>query len=214
MSTIASTTSGFALFGPYKTWYITFGDIHSSPHPPLIILHGGPGAGHEYPLPLSQIHDRVGIPVILYDQVGTGRSSHIRDRPEVFSLEFFLEELQNLVDTLGLREYDILGHSWGGELALEHAIQQPLGLRKLIIFGCGASVPLGNMMRRKYYDALPERLREATYAHERGEGDLEEFREARRVYLGRHMIRRDPWPEAFLSCRRHFEEDSTSHDVM
>ncbi|KAJ2989797.1 hypothetical protein NUW58_g3287 [Xylaria curta] len=52
---------------PAKTWYKIVGGLEA---PPLILLHGGPGAGHEYMTPIIDIYEKYKIPVILYDQIG------------------------------------------------------------------------------------------------------------------------------------------------
>jgi len=58
---------------PCKTWYKVCGDL-TTPTTPLIILHGGPGACHEYLLQLTDIASS--RPIIFYDQIGNGRSTH------------------------------------------------------------------------------------------------------------------------------------------
>ena len=105
---------------PCKTWYKIVGDL-SSPITPLVVVHGGPGLSHDYLITLSELNERYGIPVIFYDQLGTARSTHLREKrgdESFWTEELFHNELNNLVEKLGLLEsekgYDVLGHSWGG----------------------------------------------------------------------------------------------------
>src|SRR5579862_7479146 len=69
--------------------------------------------------------------VVHYDQIGAGRSTHYPDRgAEFWKPELFVRELQNLVEALGIAgRHHVLGQSWGGFLAEEYALTQPLGLR-------------------------------------------------------------------------------------
>jgi pimeloyl-ACP methyl ester carboxylesterase len=111
---------------PCHTYYKIIGDI-SSNAPRLVVLHGGPGAGHEYLLPFGCLWQQYRIPVILYDQIGCAASTHLPQKAgdESFWQEtLFLAELDNLLDALNLRSgpgFYILGHSWGGRIAAAFA---------------------------------------------------------------------------------------------
>jgi len=69
----------------------------------------------------------------MYDQLGCGRSTHLPEKKgdhDFWTPELFLLELDNLLAHLGIQnDYDILGQSWGGQLAAEHAVRQPKGLK-------------------------------------------------------------------------------------
>lgn len=137
-----------------KTWYKVLGRLEAT-SPVLIALHGGPGAGHEYLLPLADIYTLYGIPVVVYDQIGCGRSTHLRDRigdEGFWSFHLFIRELDNLIDRLQLRDrgFYLLGQSWGGMLAATYAMHQPRGkspqgLCKLVIASGPSSMPLYSM---------------------------------------------------------------------
>ncbi|KAK8079294.1 proline iminopeptidase [Apiospora phragmitis] len=88
-----------------STYYKVVGDL-SSGKTPVVILHGGPGAGHEYLLTFSDLWPKYGLPVIFYDQIGCASSTHIRQKAgdEAFWQEqLFQDELDHLIDHLGLR---------------------------------------------------------------------------------------------------------------
>jgi len=98
---------------PLKTWYKITGDL-SSGVPPLIVLHGGPGAGATSYDPFVDLTVKYSIPIILYEQVGCGRSTHLRDKADA-GIEFwndglYVAELESLIAHLKLGEYDVLGH--------------------------------------------------------------------------------------------------------
>lgn len=137
---------------PCKTWFKILGDLESTHGPALIALHGGPGAGHEYLVPLADLYKPYGIPVVLYDQIGCGRSTHLREKmgdAGFWSFDLFIKELDTLIDHLNLRGrgFFLLGQSWGGVLAASYAMHQPqgktpTGLRKLVISSGPSSIPL------------------------------------------------------------------------
>lgn len=128
---------------PCQTWFKTIGDLTTS-QTPLIIIHGGPGACHDYLLPLTDLSPST--PLIFYDQIGNGRSTHLPDKAgnEAFwSVDLFHNELDNLISHLGLknRPIDIFGHSWGGMLAAIWAAtpSSSVNLRRLVIANSLAS---------------------------------------------------------------------------
>ncbi|HTI27072.1 MAG TPA: alpha/beta fold hydrolase, partial [Kutzneria sp.] len=143
-------TEGRAKFGEHETWYRITGELGSG-GVPLVVLHGGPGCTHDYLLRLTSLAgDRA---VVHYDQLGNGRSTHLPDAtPDFWTVELFLAELDNLVETLGIADrYALLGQSWGGMLAAEHAVRRPAGLRGLVIANSPASMQL--------WSAAADRLR-------------------------------------------------------
>jgi proline iminopeptidase len=108
-----------------RTWYRVTG---AGGRTPLVCLHGGPGSTHNYFRPLERLADERRI--VLYDQLGCGRS----DRPEhEWSLAVFTEELDRLREHLDLDRVHLLGTSWGGMLALEHAFAHPESVHGLIL---------------------------------------------------------------------------------
>src|SRR5947209_14620018 len=100
---------GYADFRGYRTWCRVVGDRDSG-LVPVLALHGGPGSTHNYFQPLERLAD-VRL-VVLYDQVGCGRS----DRPTdiEWSVEVFRDEVDAVRDQLGLDRIHLLGTSWGG----------------------------------------------------------------------------------------------------
>ncbi|KAH0586862.1 hypothetical protein H2248_005705 [Termitomyces sp. 'cryptogamus'] len=97
------------------TYYKVFGDLKVGT--PLIVLHGGPGLCHDYLVRFSDLATKSGIPVILYDQLGNGRSTHLKKMPEDFSrdelIDLFIIELVNLLKKLDVKDsFSLVGHSW------------------------------------------------------------------------------------------------------
>ena len=99
---------------------------------PIIVLHGGPGMSQNYLLPymaeLAKNHQ-----VIFYDQRGSGKSIYGTIDDSTININQFVEDLENFRQKLGLNKITLIGHSWGGELAMHYAIKHPDHLHKLII---------------------------------------------------------------------------------
>lgn len=135
----ATVIEGTVEWQGHKTWYrvVSLPDPGSGQGPeqtPLVICHGGPGLTHDYLTSVAELVS-TGRTCVLYDQVGNGRSEHHGDAPAQFwKPELFVDELQVLIGHLGIADdFHVLGHSWGGMLALELAVRRPPGLRSIVV---------------------------------------------------------------------------------
>ena len=225
MASPLPTTEGFAPFvapgatKPCQTWYLLIGSL-SSPLTPLVALHGGPGACHEYLLPLQDLYTAYGTPVILYDQLGNGKSTRLREKAgdESFWTEsLFCAELDNLLDHFGLhaRTFDLYGHCWGGMLASKYAASDPKGLRKLVLAGAPASVELVLRGSNALREGLPGDVQEVLNRCEAAnEMETEEYEAACMVFYKKHLCRMEPWPEEVGVAMGHLKEDPTVYRTM
>ncbi|KAK4220759.1 putative proline-specific peptidase protein [Podospora fimiseda] len=201
---------------PSKTWYKIVGSLEAAPTP-LILLHGGSGAGHEYLSSLVDFHNNHGTPVIFYDQLGCGRSTHFQERlgdTEFWAIDLFLKELDNLIDSLKLRDkgFYILGQRWGGILAGVYASRRPKGLLKAIIHSGLASIPLYVKGCNALLAALPPDVRKILEGCDRrGDHESEEFEKVTAVFYGRHVCRLDPYPDDVLMAFKHLKENPTAY---
>lgn len=133
---------GFVPFGKYQTYYRIAGSGYTD-KPPLILLHGGPGSTHNYFEVLDPVADMTKRQVIMYDQLGCGRSSIPDDTPEVYNAKTWMEELDNLRRQLCVGEFHLLGQSWGGMLALLTVLDgKSAGIRSLILASTLSSASL------------------------------------------------------------------------
>ena len=145
---------GFVEWDGHRTWYGLQGDLRAGGPTPLVILHGGPGAAHDYLEPIGELARISGRPCLFYDQIGCGRSEHRAHAPsEFWSVELFARELGAVVQKLGIDDrYHVLGQSWGGMLGMEHALGRPAGLRSLVLANAPASMQMwsteANRLRR------------------------------------------------------------------
>jgi len=119
-----------------SVWYRRLGEGDATP---VLMLHGGPGAGSDYIAPFGEAlaADR---PVVLWDQLGCGRSD-APDDPSLWTLDRFVAEVDAVRDGLGLEHMHLLGQSWGGWLAIEYMCRRPEGIVALVLASTSASIP-------------------------------------------------------------------------
>jgi pimeloyl-ACP methyl ester carboxylesterase len=113
---------GFTSTTPVPLYWVEYGDPHA---PPLLLLHGGPGASHEYLLPqmleLAKEHR-----LVTYDQRGGGRSRYDDDRAPI-GWKDQVADVARVAVELGVSPLTIVGYSWGGLLGLLYAIEAGAG---------------------------------------------------------------------------------------
>jgi len=133
--------TGYVPFCGYQTYYRIVGDLKST-LTPLFLLHGGPGSTHNYFEAFDALAQTTGRPVVMYDQLGCGRSS-IPSDPSWYQAATWLAELQTVRDYLGLTQVHLLGQSWGGMLAIMYLCdQQPVGIKSVILASTLSSAQL------------------------------------------------------------------------
>ena len=128
--------------GAFKVWTKRVGN---NPRVRLLLLHGGPGATHEYFEACDSYLPAAGIEYYYYDQLGSYYSDQ-PDIPQLWELERFVDEVEQVRVALGLDagNFFLLGHSWGGILAIEYALRHQQRLKGLIISNMMASIPAYN----------------------------------------------------------------------
>jgi L-proline amide hydrolase len=208
------SSTGTVVFHDWRTWYRISGDLAAGT--PLVVLHGGPGATHHYTLRVAGLAGP-GRAVIHYDQLGNGGSTHLPEEgAEFWTVQLFLDELDNLLDALGIADrYHLLGQSWGGMLAAEHAVRRPPGLRALVIADSPASMELWRTEAARLREMLPPEVRKTLDEHEAaGTTDHPEYRAAEKVYNDEHVCRVVPNPPEVLESFAAIEADPTVYHTM
>jgi len=194
MSTGERHVEGYMPFRGHKVWYRVVGAQQNPDLHPLLCLHGGPGTPHDYMEPLARMVES-GRQVIFYDQLGCGRSDR-PDKPDLWTIDTFLDELRTVRQHLGLDRVHMLGSSWGGMLAMEYALTQPDGLASLILAGAPASIPLWIAEADRLREDLPADIQALLRHHEAaGTTDAPEYQDAMMVFYRKHVCRLDPWPD-------------------
>ncbi|KAM7219596.1 Alpha/Beta hydrolase fold [Rhypophila decipiens] len=229
-NTSTPITEGFAPYHvtnagkPCQTWYKIVGSLDSCPFPPLVCLHGGPGGDHRPMVePFMPLWDKLGIPLIFYDQLGAGNSTHLPEKngdTAFWSLELFLDELRNLVSHLGLEKrqdgFSLFGQSWGGMLACAYAATCPRGLAKVINSSGPSSMPLYMEGVRELIKGLPLDVQKAIEECERvGDTTSDKFQAAEMVWIKKHLYRTEgEFPEAIKDMLEDVKKDPTVYMTM
>ena len=198
-----------------STWYRVVGDLKSS-KTPVMVLHGGPGAGHNYCEPIADVLAQTGRAAVLYDQIGCGNSTHLPDKPKEFwTPELFMEELVLLTEHLGIsNKYDIVGQSWGGMLGMQFAISKPKGLNAMVIADSPASMEVWVSEANKLRKELPPEVEATLLKHEAAETTEDpEYVAAVDVFYSRHLCR-IPQPPCVVASFEQMASDPTVYHTM
>jgi L-proline amide hydrolase len=198
-----------------STWYRVVGDLKSS-KTPVMVLHGGPGAGHNYCEPIADVLAQTGRAAVLYDQIGCGNSTHLPDKPKEFwTPELFMEELVLLTEHLGIsNKYNIVGQSWGGMLGMQFAITKPKGLNALVVADSPASMEVWVAEANKLRKELPPEVEATLLKHEAaGTTEDPEYIAAVDVFYSRHLCR-IPQPPYVVASFEQLAADPTVYHTM
>jgi proline iminopeptidase len=183
--------------GTFHVWTKRFGN---NPRIRLLLLHGGPGASHEYFEALESPLAAQGIELIYYDQLGSAYSEQPKD-VALWTIDRFVDEVEQVRKALGLdeRNFYLLGHSWGGILATEYALKYPQHLKGLIISNMMMSIPDYNhyaetVLARQMDPAV---VAEIKAIEARGEYESPRYMELLIPnFYNQHICRLPTWPDA------------------
>jgi proline iminopeptidase len=195
--------------GNYKVWTKRVG---SGPLK-VLLLHGGPGFSHEYLEAFESFLPQAGIEMYYYDQLGCNNSDQ-PDDPSLWTLARYTEEVEEVRRALGLEHFVLYGHSWGGILAIEYALQHQQHLRGLVISNMTAGIQ-SYLKRTAFIKAqLPPDTRVRLTALEAKEAyDSPEYQKIMMEELYPQMIcRLRPWPEPVSRSLRHAND--TIYNLM
>ncbi|CAB4843917.1 unannotated protein [freshwater metagenome] len=197
------------------TAYTILGDLHSG-KTPLVALHGGPGFLGKSAMTVAQYAEKSGRPAVIYDQIGCGSSSLLREKPKEFwQADIFVQEFYELIKHLGIEDnFAINGHSWGGLLAAEIAITQPRGLKALVL-----SSPLGDSDTwvagvKELLAQMPSEISSVIIKHEEaGTTATDEYMEAAFKFYDKHVIR-IPMPQDIVEIFDEALADQNVYNAM
>ncbi|GGB17311.1 proline iminopeptidase [Puia dinghuensis] len=192
--------------GKFHVWTKRFG---SNPKIRLLLLHGGPGGTHEYFECFENFLPKEGVEFIYYDQLDSWYSDQPNDS-SLWTTEHFVEEVEQVRQALGLNKnnFYLLGHSWGGILAMEYAFKYQANLKGLIISNMMASMPeyekyngvLRAKMRQSLVDSLKRYEDKGLYKDSVYQALV--FNE----YYKQHLCRLAEWPDPLNRLFKHLSE--------
>lgn len=183
---------GFVNVEGGKIWYRVLGTGTATP---VISIHGGPGGTHRSFYQFETIaQDR---PLILFDQLGSGKSTHHQDTT-LLKVENFVDQVHALRQAMELEEVYLHGHSWGTALALESYLAHPEGVVGLVFNSPYFSTEIWEADADTLITYLPDSIQEAIAKGEsEGEFKSEAYQNANRVFLKNYGRRKDkptnPW---------------------
>jgi proline iminopeptidase len=186
--------------GKYKVWTKRMG----SGAVKVLLLHGGPGFSHEALESLESFLPQAGIEMYYYDQLGCNNSDQ-PDDPTLWTLARYTEEVEEVRRGLGLEPFVLYGHSWGGMLAIEYALNYPQHLRALII----SNMTAGVQSYLKHVNVIKQQLPAGTLARltaleAKQDYDSPEYQKIMMEEAYPQMFcRTRPWPEPVSRTFRH-----------
>ena len=188
--------------GTFTVWTKRVGN---NPKLKVLLLHGGPGATHEAFEAFDSYFPGAGIEYYYYDQLGSAYSDQPNE-PELWEIPRFVDEVEQVRIALGLSKdnFVLLGHSWGGILAIEYALAHGENLKGLVISNMMSSIPAYNAYA---HDVLmpamdPAALAEIEALEARKEFESPRYMELLIPYYTEHILRMPfaDWPDPMMRC--------------
>jgi len=194
--------------GDFKVWTKRFGN---NPRIKVLLLHGGPAAGHEYMEAFESFFPKEGIEFYEYDQLGSSYSDQPKDS-SLWTIEHFVEEVEQVRKALDLdkENFYLLGQSWGGILAMEYALKYQDNLKGLIISNMMASAPeYGKYAEDVLAKQMDPRVLDTIRAIE-ARGDFSNpkyFELLMPHFYAKHICRVPEWPEPVVRSFKHLNNE-------
>jgi proline iminopeptidase len=185
-----------------KVWYQIVG---SGSNTPLLLLHGGPGVPGYYLKPLAGLaEDR---PIILYHQLGCGRSDKTSDS-SFWTIEHFVRELAEVRKALNLDEIHLYGHSWGAMLATDYLLTKPSGIKSVILASPCLSTKMWINDTDSLKSTLPDSIQQIIRKSEDAKTfDTPEFQAAVFEFYKQFLARKQPWSADLDSSMSQLREE-------
>ena len=196
--------------GKYKVWTKKVGSGKIK----VLTLHGGPGCTHEYLECFEDFLPQQGVEYYYYDQLGSAYSDQPDDK-SLWTVDRFREEVEQVRTALGLENFYLFGHSWGGMLGIEYALKYQKHLKSLVISDMTASIASYMEYTAELRRRLPADVIAVLDKYEaKGEYEAPEYQEAmfKRVYA-EHLCRLDPWPDPVARTFKHLAARGLQHDA-
>ena len=178
--------------GKYRVWTKRVGRGDTK----VLLLHGGPGLTHEYFECFEDFLPQHGMEFYYYDQLDSAYSDKPNDE-RLWTLTRFTDEIEAVRKELGLEKFILLGHSWGGMLAMEYALKYQQHLSGLVISNMVAGVPEYMEYAAKLLAAMPDEVQKslAQYAAAGKYDDPAYVQLMLEQVYSKHVCRLNPWPE-------------------
>src|ERR1044072_6121106 len=195
--------------GDFRVWTRRVGN---NPRLKVLLLHGGPAMTHEYFEAFDSFFPGEGIEYYYYDQLGSAYSDQPND-DELWTIPRVVDEVEQVRIALGLdrSNFCLLGHSWGGMLAIEYALAHQDHLKCLIVSNMMDSIPAYNAYAHDVLmpamDQIQLRLVQELEARHRTEDPLD-MATLIPMHYEQNILRRPSaaWPEPVLRSLGHLNQ--------
>ena len=194
---MATMREGYIDYAGYKTYYKIFGEQKDNGKLPLFMLHGGPGACHNYLLPYAEMADRYDRMLIFYDQIGCGKSNIPHQEDDFYNYDLWVNEFYTVKEALGIQDCHVFGNSWGGMLAMLLATTNDEGIHSMILNSSPVRIQTWLDEANRLIKYLPEDMQKAlAEAEATGNYDTPAAVAAYDEYYKRHVNGIDkPYPD-------------------
>ncbi|MBI3818103.1 MAG: proline iminopeptidase-family hydrolase [Planctomycetes bacterium] len=196
--------------GPFRVWTKRTGN---NPKIKVLLLHGGPGATHEYHEIFDSYFPAEEIEYYYYDQLGSAYSDQ-PDAPQLWEIPRFVDEVEQVRVALGLdaSNFYLYGQSWGGILAIEYALKYQQNLKGLVISNMMASIPEYNKYAKNVLmPAMDQKaLSEILALESAGKYNDPKYEELlMKYYYTDHILRMpaEEWPDPVVRCFKHLNNN-------
>ncbi len=196
------STEGYVTVQGIKVYYRMFGEATKGT---VLGLHGGPGATHDYMLPLADLAE-YGYRIVLYDEFGCGKTELPKNIASL-TIEYGVEELEGVRKALDLGKIHLIGSSYGGLLAIAYALKYQKNLKSMVTIGGLHNVPLTVTEMERMKSELPLDVVEVLTKYEAlGQYDNPEYLKAVDVFYRKHLCRLQEWPKELVYSLEHISK--------
>ncbi len=190
--------------GKFNVWTRKFGD---NPKVKVLLLHGGPAMGCEYMECFRDFFPKEGFEFYEYDQLGCYRSAIPENHDELWEIDRFVEEVEQVRKALGLTKdnFYILGNSWGGMLGMQYALKYQDNMKGLIVSNMMGSFPAYGAYNAKLRSKMRPSLVDSLKAYEDKDdyGNPDYVNLVTEEYYRNHICRMNPFPDGLQRSFEH-----------
>ncbi len=195
--------------GKFHVWTKRVGN---NPKLKVLLLHGGPGATHEYFEAFDSYFPGAGIEYYYYDQLGSAYSDQPKDQ-SLWTIDRYVDEVEQVRQALHLDKsnFCLLGHSWGGVLAIEYALKYQQNLKCLVISNMMDSIPAYNIYAKNVLMPAMDQKQLAEVQKLEAEHHTDDPRYMQiltPMHYEQHILRMpaDQWPDPVKRAFAHINE--------
>ena len=200
--------------GEFKVWTKRFGN---NPRIKILLLHGGPAAGHEYMECFESFFPKEGFEFYEYDQLGAPYSDQPTDS-SLWTVERYVDEVEQVRKAIGADKsnFIVLGNSWGGILAMEYALKYQDNMKGMIVADMMASCPeygkyAEEVLAKQMDPKVLAEIKQIEKNHDFSNPRYDELLGPN--FYAQHICRLDPWPEPVVRCFNHLNTTKVSKQI-